>query len=107
MPNGRVRQGVRMLKKMLPMIGLGLIMCARAVSKNLGRQYAGENLVPSGWFIGYSNDALEEASNIISSAAASLINDGKVPSEVSEKLSALVSRDEVVNAMNCYYNQFE
>ncbi len=81
-------------------------MCARAVSKNLGRQYAGEILVPSGWFIGYSNDALEEASNIISSAA-SLINDGKVPSEVSEKLSALVSRDEVVNAMNCYYDQFE
>ncbi|NIU82882.1 MAG: flavodoxin family protein [Candidatus Thorarchaeota archaeon] len=84
-----------------------LVVHLKAASKNLGRQYAGEILVPSGWFISYSNDALEEASNIISSAAAIMVNDGKVPSEVSEQLSALVSRDEVMNAMNSYYNQFE
>ena len=84
-----------------------LVVHLKAASMNLGRQYAGEILVPSGWFISYSSDALEEVSNIISSAATSMVNDGKVPSEVSEQLSALVSRDEVMNAMNSYYNQFE
>jgi hypothetical protein len=84
-----------------------LLVHLKAASKNLGRQYAGEILVPSGWFIGYLKDGEERASNIISSAAASLINKGKVPSEVSEQLSALVSRDEVMNAMNSYYSQFE
>ena len=84
-----------------------LVIHVKAASKNLGRDYVGEILVPSGWFISYSSDALEGASNIISSAATSMVNDGKVPSEVSEQLSALVSIDEVMNAMNSYYNQFE
>ena len=84
-----------------------LVVHLKAASKNLGREYAGEILVPGGWYISQSKDAVERTLNIITFAAVSLVNDGKVPLEVSEQLSAIVSRDEVLNAINSYFNQFE
>lgn len=84
-----------------------LVVHLKAASKNMGREYAGEILVPSGWYISYSTDALEKASKIIASAGVSLVKDGKIPSEVSSQISALVSRDEVVRAMNAYYSKIE
>ncbi len=83
-----------------------LISHVKAATRNLGREYAGEILVPSGWFLKYSK-AMDEAMGIVRSAGIELVEKGSVPSGLSSKIHNLVSRDEVVDALNSHYGKYE
>jgi len=83
-----------------------LVSHVKAATMNLGREYAGEVLLPGGWFLQYS-EALEEGMEMVRSAGNQLVEKGRIPGSLSSKIQALVSRDEVVNALNSHYGKFE
>jgi len=83
-----------------------LVSHVKAATRNLGREYAGEILIPGGWFLRYS-EALEEVTGMVRSAGVELVEKGRIPDGLSSKIHALVPRDEVVDAMNSYYGKFE
>ncbi len=84
-----------------------LVMHLKAASKNLGREYAGELLIPSGWFIHHDKEAWEKVVHMINSSGEDLVKKGRINEELSEKISKLVSRDTVVKYMNIGYGKYE
>ena len=83
-----------------------LISHVKAATRNLGREYAGEVLLPGGWFLRYS-EAMEEVTRMVRSAGNELVEKGRIPGDLSSKIHALVSRDEVVDALNSHYGKYE
>lgn len=84
-----------------------LVSHVKAIAKNIDRVYAGEILVPNFWYLQYSENALERALKKIACAGEELVEKGLIPSSVSEELGSLVSRDEIIKAMNTYYGKYE
>lgn len=84
-----------------------LVSHVKALSRNLGRDYAGEVLVPSAWYYQYDEQVLEEAFWFIESAGEELVVNGKIPCDISVKIGALVSREKVVKALNSVYVKYE
>jgi len=84
-----------------------LVAHVKAATKNLGREYAGEVLVPSAWYLGGSDDIRETVLGNIESAGAHLVTEGKIPGEISSQIHAMVSRDDVVEKLNVIYGRYE
>ncbi len=84
-----------------------LVSHVKAIAKNIDRVYAGEILVPNFWYQQYSENALEKALEQIACAGEKLVEKGLIPSSISEELGSLVSRDELIEAMNTYYGKYE
>ena len=84
-----------------------LVSHVKALSRNLGRDYAGEVLVPSAWYYQYDEQVLEEAFWFIESAGEELVVNGKIPCDISVKIGALVSREKVEKALNSVYVKYE
>lgn len=84
-----------------------LVAHVKALSKNLGFNYVGEILVPSSWHFRYDKKGLANALEVIESAGVSLADKGMIPSDVSTKIGALVSRENVVETLNSAYSKYE
>ena len=84
-----------------------LVTHVKALSKNLGLDYVGEVLVPSAWYLRYDEEIQVKASSIIESAGRNLVEIGMIPSDVSKKIGALVTRKNVVEALNIAYSKYE
>jgi len=83
-----------------------LVAHVKAVTRNLGREYVGEILIPGGWFLRYSK-AMDEVTGMVKSVGVKLVEKGRIPDSLSLKIYALVPRDEVVDALNAFYGKFE
>ena len=83
-----------------------LVSHVKAATRNLGREYTGEILIPGGWFLRRS-EAMEEVKRMVRSAGVELVEKGRIPGGLSSKIQALLPRDEVVNALNASYGKFE
>lgn len=83
-----------------------LVSHVKAASRNLGREYAGEILFPSGWFLRRSK-AMDEVTGMMRSAGVELVQKGRIPDGLSSKIHELVSRNEVIDALNSHYGKFE
>ena len=83
-----------------------LVAHVKAATRNLGREYAGEILIPGGWLL-LRSKAMEEVTGMVRSAGVELVEKGRIPGGLSRKIHELVSRDEVVDALNAYYGKFE
>ena len=83
-----------------------LVAHVKVASRNLGREYAGEILFPSGWFLRRS-EAMEDVKGMVRSAGVELVETGRIPGELSTKMRGLVSRDEVIDVLNAHYGKFE
>lgn len=88
-----------------------LVAHVEAACRNLGREFAGAILRPYGWFFnqlrerGHPIDTVLES---IRSAGISLVKTGSIPDSLLEEISRdFVAREEVVEAINSYYGQFE
>ena len=84
-----------------------LVAHVKAASKNLGREYAGEVLVPSAWYLEGSDEIRDTVLEMIESAGAHLATEGRIPEDISLKIHSMVSRDEVVEKLNVGYGRFE
>ena len=84
-----------------------LVSHVKALSKNLGRDYVGEVLVPSAWYYKYDEDILGKALALIESAGEELVVNGKISNDISDKIGSLVSREKVVEALNSVYAKYE
>jgi len=84
-----------------------LVTHVKALSKNLGRNYAGEVLVPSAWYYKYDEKVLGPSSELIESAGEELVVKGMIPCGVSDEIGSLVSRDKVVETLNSAYAKYE
>ncbi|MBA7609916.1 hypothetical protein ES703_17116 [subsurface metagenome] len=83
-----------------------LVSHVKAASRNLGREYAGEILFPSGFYLKRSN-AMEDVKGMVRSAGVELVETGRIPGGLSTKMQGLVSRDEVIDVLNAHYGKFE
>lgn len=83
-----------------------LVAHVKAASRNLGREYAGEILFPSGWFLRRS-EAMEDVKGMVRSAGVELVETGRIPGGLSTRMRGLVSRDEVIDVLNAHYGKFE
>jgi hypothetical protein len=83
-----------------------LVSHIKAATRNLGREYVGEILLPGGWFLQYS-EAMEEAMGLVRSAGIELFEKGMIPGNLSSKILASVSQEKVVDALNYHYGKFE
>jgi multimeric flavodoxin WrbA len=88
-----------------------LVAHVKAACRNLGREFAGAILRPYGWLFsqlrerGHPVDSVLES---IRSAGVSLVETGNIPDSLLEEISRdFVAREEVVEAINSYYDQFE
>jgi multimeric flavodoxin WrbA len=70
-----------------------LVTHVKALSKNLGRDYIGEVLVPSAWYYKYDEDVLGRALELIESAGEELGRGSDISCEVSTEIGSLVSRE--------------
>lgn len=84
-----------------------LVMHVKAATKNLGREYGGELLIPSGWFIYSDKDAWEKTAKMIKASGYALAKNGEIDGGVSKKISKLVSREAVAEHLNIGYGRFE
>ena len=83
-----------------------LVAHVKAASRNLGREYAGEILFPGGWLLGGS-EAMDEVTGMVRSAGAELVEKGRIPGGLSSRMHELVSRDDVMDALNFHYGKYE
>lgn len=83
-----------------------LVAHVKAASRNLGREYAGEILFPSGWFL-RGSEAMDDVTGMVRSAGVELVEKGRISGGLSPKIHELVSRDEVVDELNTHYGKFE
>ena len=83
-----------------------LVSHVKAASRNIGREYAGEILFPSGWFLRRSK-AMDDVTGMVRSAGVELVEKGRIPDGLSSKIHELVSWDEVIAALNSHYGKFE
>ena len=83
-----------------------LVSHVKAASRNLGREYAGEILFPSGFYLKRSN-AMEDVKGMVRSAGVELVETGRIPGGLTTKMQGLVSRDEVIDVLNAHYGKFE
>ena len=88
-----------------------LVAHVRAVCRNMGREFAGAILRPYGWFInrllrkGYPVDSVLQA---IKSAGVNLVEKGSIPDDLLKEISRdLVTREEVLEPYNSYYDKIE
>jgi multimeric flavodoxin WrbA len=84
-----------------------LVSHVKAITRNLGCDYAGEILLPSGWVLRRKSEDMDNVSTMIERAGLDLINVGKIPGCISSDIHAIVSRSEVVDIMNRYYGKYE
>ena len=84
-----------------------LVTHVKALSRNLGRDYVGEVLVPSAWYYMFDEQVLGLALELVESAGEELGVGGMIPCDVSDKISSLVSREKVVEALNSVYSRYE
>ena len=82
-----------------------LVSHVKAACRNLGMEYVGEILVPSGWYL--EGDSRDEAMKMVKSAGRDLPETGIIPDGLSTKMRSMVSRDEVIDSMNRYYKRYE
>ncbi len=83
-----------------------LVTHVKAASRNLGREYSGEILFPGGWLL-RSSEAMDEVTEMVRSAGAELVEKGRIQGGLSSKIHELVSRDEVIDALNIHYGKYE
>ena len=88
-----------------------LVAHVRAACRNMGREFAGAILRPYGWFInrllrkGYPVDSILQA---IKSAGVNLVEKGSIPDDLLKEISRdLVTREEVLEPYNSYYDKIE
>lgn len=84
-----------------------LVSHVKAAALNLGRDYIGEILVPSGWFIRRNEDDWSKLDTMVTSAGKGLVKTGKISQDISKEIASLVSREKVVEALNEYYSKYE
>jgi len=84
-----------------------LVAHVKALSRNLGWDYAGEILVPSAWYYKYDEAVFDRANSLIESAGEGLGLSGMISGDVSEEIGTLVSREKVVAALNSEYAKYE
>jgi len=83
-----------------------LVAHVKAASRNLSREYAGEILFPSGWYLRRS-EAMDEVMGMVRNAGVELVVKGRIPGGLSSKIQALVPRDEVMEILNVHYGKYE
>jgi multimeric flavodoxin WrbA len=79
-----------------------LVAHVKAVAKNLNREYVGEVLVPSAWYLQHVKQGYDKVYSLIMSAGECLMEKGVIP-EISEEITSWISRDQIVATMNHYY----
>lgn len=84
-----------------------LVAHVKALSKNLGWEYAGEVLVPSAWYFRYDEKIQAKALELIESAGASLIDKRRIPSDLSMKIGALMPKKKIIKLLNLAYSKYE
>jgi multimeric flavodoxin WrbA len=84
-----------------------LVTHVKAIARNFDAFYAGEVLAPSFWFYKYNEESYGKILEIIASAGEELVKNGKIPSDVSEKLKNYAPRDKIIEVMNRYYGKYE
>lgn len=88
-----------------------LVAHVEAACRNLGREFAGAILRPYGWFFSQLRERGHPVNSVlesIRSAGVSLVETGSIPDSLLEEISRdFVAREEVVEAINSYYDQFE
>ena len=88
-----------------------LVAHVKAACKNMGREYAGAILRPYGWFLGRlqrEGRPVDSVFQAIRSAGVHLAEEGSIPGAVLDEISRdLVTREEVVEYINSYYDRFE
>lgn len=73
----------------------------------MNREYAGEVLVPSGWYLPHKKEAHEKALQLIEYAGKELVKERAISPDLSSQIGSLITRKEIVKAMNSYYGKFE
>ncbi len=88
-----------------------LVAHVKAACRNMGREFAGAILRPYGWFFnwllrkGYPVDSVLQA---IRSAGVNLVEKGSIPDDLLKEISRdLVTREEVLEPYNSYYDKIE
>ena len=78
-----------------------LVAHVKAISRNLGREYAGEILVPGGGHLRRRGD-WDAVLGMIESVGAHIVNEGKIPGGISSNIFSQVSGDEFVRELNAF-----
>jgi multimeric flavodoxin WrbA len=81
-----------------------LVAHIKATARNLNREYVGEVLVPSAWYLPHVKQGYDAVYDLIVSAGKSLMEKGAIP-DISDRIASWVNRDEVVAALNNYYGR--
>ena len=84
-----------------------LVAHVRAAAKNLSREYYGEILVPSAWFLPNIKPVFDRVAELIVTAGEELMEGVEIPRSVSTEIASLMPREHVVAALNRYYGQYE
>lgn len=83
-----------------------LITHVKAFSKNLGREYVGEILFPSGWFVRRQKDIWSRVTRMITGAGFDLGQNRRI-NDLTGEIVGLVSRDKVLEHLNIAYGKYE
>ena len=78
-----------------------LVAHVKAISRNLGREYAGEIIVPGRGYLMRRGD-WDAVLRMIESVGAHIVNEGKIPGGISSKFFPQVSPDEFVRELNAF-----
>ncbi len=84
-----------------------LVTHVKAVSKNLGRDYVGEILAPSGLYIRDHKEEWEKVVRMVASAGSDLVKKGMFSEDISYEISNLVSRQDVIKYLNDIFRKYE
>ncbi len=78
-----------------------LLAHVKAICRNLGRDYAGEIIVPASGYLRRSGD-WNAILGMIESVGVHLVKDGKIPKDFSSNLIPQVSKEEFVKKLNAF-----
>ena len=88
-----------------------LVAHVKAACRNMGREFTGAILRPYGWALnrllrkGYPMESVLQA---IRSAGVNLVEKGSIPDDLLKEISRdLVTREEVLEPYNSYYDKIE
>ena len=81
-----------------------IVTHVKAISRNLGREYAGEILIPGGGHLRRRGD-WDAVLRMIESVGARIVNEGKIPGGVSSNICSQVSGDEFVRELNSFLTE--
>jgi hypothetical protein len=81
-----------------------LVAHVKAAAKNLNREYVGEVLVPSAWYLPHVKQGYDMVYDLIASAGECLTEKGVIPG-ISEEIASWVNRDDVAAALNHHFDR--